>query len=416
MSPHEEVVRNNDAHVSTTESLCRELMASADALTDTVVAQILTGEHAYVEAAIPDGALRQIVTVNIEALLRCMAGESESLQAARDAGRLKAEYGIPLASLLHAYRLAGLALWDEMVSRSSTRQQSEHLLRASSDVWGIIDRFSSAAAEAYRAVADERDRRNQHTRSVMLLALLSGETPAREAVSILRTLGLADASRFVVVCAELDAEGSDPLPHIDARVRQLGLPSTWSTWSAELVGVIGCRSDADEASALRAVEAVTGSRAGISRGFSGVADAPRALREARLALECLPQGVAGAHRYGAAPIDVLLVSQPERASELAATVFGALADSTDQAHLLDTLDAWFAADGSTAEAARILHCHRNTVGYRLGRIEQLTGRSVSRPSDAVALYAALRVHRLLSDGRSSRDPARLAATSLVAVA
>jgi DNA-binding PucR family transcriptional regulator len=62
--------------------------------------------------------------------------------------------------------------------------------------------------------------------------------------------------------------------------------------------------------------------------------------------------------------------------------------------LLDTLEAWFAADGSTAEAGRRLHCHRNTVLYRLGKVAELTGRSVSRPAQAAELYVGLRAIRL----------------------
>ena len=62
--------------------------------------------------------------------------------------------------------------------------------------------------------------------------------------------------------------------------------------------------------------------------------------------------------------------------------------------LLDTLEAWFDADGSTTDAGKRMHCHRNTVLYRLGRIAELTGRSVSRPAEASELYAALRAVRL----------------------
>lgn len=62
----------------------------------------------------------------------------------------------------------------------------------------------------------------------------------------------------------------------------------------------------------------------------------------------------------------------------------------------DTLEAWIRAEGSTAEAGRSLHCHRNNAGYRLGRIAEITGRSVSRPAEAAELYAAFRSVRLLA--------------------
>ncbi|MWB96986.1 PucR family transcriptional regulator [Agromyces seonyuensis] len=411
MTIHDDVVAAPTEPRPSTAGLFRGLLVSVDRLADRVVAQILAGEHAYVEAAIPEGALRRIVAVNIAALLRSMSGDGVALEPARDAGRLKAEYGIPLASLLHAYRLAGLALWDEMVASAAAEHRSEELLRASSDVWGIIDRFSGVAADAYREVTDERARRDQHSRSILLLALLDADTPTREAAGILRTLGLAERGLFVVVTAELDGSGADPLPGIEEKLRRRGLGSSWSTWSAEEVGVVACRTAAEAAAVFEAVSAVATTRAGVSTAVPAIAGAAAALGEARLALECLPRGAAGAHRYGSAPLDALLVADPRRADELRSRVLGGLDASPDAALLLDTLEVWFQANGSTSEAALVLHCHRNTVGHRLHRIEELTGRSVARHSDAAELYAALRAARL-GWGASVQEAARTAASSL----
>lgn len=384
--------------------LFQELQDSVHKVTDHVVAQILDGEHAYVEAAIPAGALHGIVAVNIESLLRSMGGTTDDLQPARDAGRLKAEYGIPLASLLHAYRLAGLALWDEMVTRAASRHRSEELLQVSTVVWGIIDRFSNVAADAYRDVVDERDRRSRHARSLMLVALLDADTPPREALGILRTLDLPDHGTYLVVSAELDPSGDQPLPDVEARLRHRGIRSTWATWGAERVGVIACRTPQEATGAAASVADAATARVGMSSPVGAVGDLGRALDEARLGLECVARGTAGAHVYGTAPLDVVLVTRPEQSVELRDRVLGGLVGSPEQAHLLDTLDAWFRADGSTAEAARLLHCHRNTVGYRLGRIEALTGRSVSRPTQAAELYAALRVSQLVAGGSVPATP------------
>lgn len=376
-------------------TLFAEMLDAVDELADRIVAQILSGEHAYAEASITVDLLTGLVRRNVRALLETLVGDLDSLQAARDTGRIKAENGIPLAGLLHAYRLAGLELWDEMIARSAAADASQALLRLSSDVWGIIDRFSSAAAEAYREVIDDRDRRNQQTRRMMLLAMLDESTPSREAVGILRTLGLAEHCHYAVVTAELDRSGADPLPDVEGRLRRAGTGSTWSTWSAERVGFIACDSQDQLERATELVARIATSRVGISSAFATISAGAKALDQARLALECVPRSRPGAHRYGTAPLDALLVAQPDRAHELRTNVLGGLlADGIDNEHLLDTLEAWFRADGSTAEAGRLLQCHRNTVGYRLGRIAELTGRSVARPTDAAELYAALRAVRL----------------------
>jgi len=396
MSIYEDVAKTRtDAPVE----LFAELLGSVDVLSDRVVAQILSGEHAYVEAAISADQLGQIVRLNVQALLETLVGVLDSLEAPRTAGRLKAEYGIPMASLLHAYRLAGLALWDEMIARSAATNNSEALLRVSSDVWGIIDRFSSAAAESYREVMDEKDRRDQQARSVMLLSLLDGTAVQRDANGILRTLGLSDHATYLVVVAELSGTGADPLPSIPARLRAAGISSTWAAWKGEHVGLLACASRADTVAAATVISSSATTRVGSSRPFTAMQDAPEALRQGRISLECVPPASVGVHTYGAAPLDTLLVGQPDYATELRRDVLGPILATAEADSFIDTLEAWFAADGSTAEAGRILHCHRNTVGYRLGRIAELTGRSVSRPADAAELYAALRSVRLLGSSR-----------------
>lgn len=71
--------------------------------------------------------------------------------------------------------------------------------------------------------------------------------------------------------------------------------------------------------------------------------------------------------------------------------------------LLETLDAFFAADCSPALAANRLGIHRNTVAYRLAKVASLTGLDPHRFDDAVQIRLA-RVLRGL-DARPSPPPA-----------
>jgi DNA-binding PucR family transcriptional regulator len=64
-----------------------------------------------------------------------------------------------------------------------------------------------------------------------------------------------------------------------------------------------------------------------------------------------------------------------------------LAES-DRDVILETLETYIDTGGSAADAAALLHCHPNTVRYRLRRIEELTGRSFTRPNDMAELAAA----------------------------
>ncbi|MEU8587527.1 PucR family transcriptional regulator ligand-binding domain-containing protein [Streptomyces sp. NPDC048664] len=66
-------------------------------------------------------------------------------------------------------------------------------------------------------------------------------------------------------------------------------------------------------------------------------------------------------------------------------------DNRHRAELIPTLEAFLASDGSWTRCASRLHLHVNTLRYRVGRIEQLTGRDLSRLEDKLDFFLALRM-------------------------
>ena len=65
-------------------------------------------------------------------------------------------------------------------------------------------------------------------------------------------------------------------------------------------------------------------------------------------------------------------------------------DARTGAGLRETLEAFLECSGSWSRAAQRLHLHVNTVRYRIGRVEELTGRDLSELPDRVDVYLALR--------------------------
>ena len=65
-----------------------------------------------------------------------------------------------------------------------------------------------------------------------------------------------------------------------------------------------------------------------------------------------------------------------------------LARDRSGATLRRTLDAWFAHNESAAATAAALHIHRNTLDYRLRRVEELTGLLLARAEDRLLLYVS----------------------------
>jgi DNA-binding PucR family transcriptional regulator len=65
-------------------------------------------------------------------------------------------------------------------------------------------------------------------------------------------------------------------------------------------------------------------------------------------------------------------------------------DTRHHAELLPTLKSFLACDGSWSVCASRMYVHVNTVRYRIGRIEALTGRDLSALPDRVDFFLALR--------------------------
>jgi purine catabolism regulator len=63
--------------------------------------------------------------------------------------------------------------------------------------------------------------------------------------------------------------------------------------------------------------------------------------------------------------------------------------------LLRSLEAFLEQNGHWERAARALYCHRHTLRYRIRRIEELTGRDLSRAQDRIEFWLALRARELV---------------------
>lgn len=100
---------------------------------------------------------------------------------------------------------------------------------------------------------------------------------------------------------------------------------------------------------------------------------------------------------GAAPEpllhEALLASVPTPVlRSLRERLLGPLREYDDRrgAELMPTLMAFLACDGSWSACASRMYVHVNTVRYRIGRIEALTGRDLSALADRVDFFLALR--------------------------
>jgi GAF domain-containing protein/sugar diacid utilization regulator len=109
-----------------------------------------------------------------------------------------------------------------------------------------------------------------------------------------------------------------------------------------------------------------------------------------------PGGFVDVRRLGLSAL-LLETGAPDALRRFAATVLRRV-EAHEERHggdLLRTLQAWLAAGCSTAATAEALVVHRNTVSYRLGRIEQLIRRSLRDNGVRLELQLALMIRGIV---------------------
>lgn len=71
-------------------------------------------------------------------------------------------------------------------------------------------------------------------------------------------------------------------------------------------------------------------------------------------------------------------------------------DHRQNADLIKTLEAFFACHGNLSQTAEMLIVHRNTLLYRMNRINEIAQIDLDRPEIRLALHLALTIRRLLA--------------------
>ncbi|MFJ7149187.1 helix-turn-helix domain-containing protein [Streptomyces sp. NPDC100445] len=377
----------------------RVLLEGLPGLTDRLVAALGERQPAYRAALDDDHAgiwqeVHRSLRHSVSSLLDPRGTRDTARRCSWRIGVGRAEQGIPLDAVLHAYRLGGALVWQELVDVTSrTAPEDVRLLvHVAGDVWNFVDEHCTLVADAYRQTERQLARRREDRVRLLAAALLDGTGRIADLPETARALGLPGQGRYTVV-AVAGARSADVL-------RTLLPPRTRVHWHTGPQTDYGIVAGGDGPAAVPAVPPCD-LRVGIGPAVDGLAAVGDARRLADTALLLCP-GTGGTVRLAAHLPEALVVSSPDLASLLVERAFGPLArlEPADAEVLLDTVATWLACDGSAQRASRLLYCHRNTVLNRLRRYEQVTGRSLSRPADLVETALALTARRLLPRSRA----------------
>ncbi|WP_415956583.1 PucR family transcriptional regulator [Streptomyces sp. 021-4] len=411
------------AAVEVLHRAARVLVASLPVLTDRLVEALYEQEPGYRAAIDSDRAevwqeVHHSLRHNVGSLIQPREFRDAAHRTSRWIGEIRAEQGVPLDAVLHAFRMGGAMVWQDLVDETARRDPDDVrlLVHVAADVWNFVDEHCGIVADAYRQAERRLSWRRENQQRLMVAALLDGTARIADVGEAAAMLGLPEQGRYAVLAVASTPGG----PQQQAPARPpLNLPAALSPgeglstapapaplWHTgpdaafailRLTGGPGDPGDPGELHAIAAaLDAPAGTRAGIGSAVEGLAALGDARRLAETALRACPASGGTVVLDEHLP-DALVVSSPALGSALADRVLGPLdrLDPSDRDVILETLTAWLDADGSAQRAGARLYCHRNTVLNRLRRFEQLTGRCLTRPRDAVEVSLALAARRLL---------------------
>jgi PucR C-terminal helix-turn-helix domain len=333
-------------------------------------------------ARVPADALSQAIRGNVvralEALRDLRPPTGAELEQAADVGRERAEQGLTIDAVLHAYRISISALWSRFGEVARERGADVgSVLAFSETLWLWADAVMDVVAAAHREVELEQAREEQQRRDAFVLALLTGSLSAAELRLQSATHGL-DADRTYVPFRARGSQGHR------AAVALAGEGGLVIALDRDLAGI-----------APTAPAPVTGLTCGLGSPARLAAIAESFALASRALQTAVAFGQEGAFSLADLSIRPAILADEPLGDAFAARYLEPL-DALGRmgAELDTTLRAWFDQEMRIDETARVLHVHPNTLRHRLRRFEEATGTTLRDPRHLVELWWALERRRL----------------------
>jgi hypothetical protein len=358
-----------------------EIQAGVDALVDGIVARIRDELPDF--RRLPASTLAQAVRGNVARALAALAElrppTPAELEGAAAVGRERAEQGLSVDGVLHAYRISISAVWTRFGELARERGVDvTSVLAFSETLWLWGDAVMEVVGAAHREVELELAREEQQLRDAFVLAVLLGTIDAAELSRESAGFGLDPEREYVAFRAR-------GLPGAQARrVVPDGDDRLVTALDHDLVGLAVARPSAVPGTVVGV--GPPGRLAGLPVAF---ALAGRALQTA------LAFGQEGVFSLADLGIRPAVLADEALGEVLCARHLEPLASlGRFGGELEATLRAFVDHDLHVEDTARALHVHPNTLRHRLRRYEQATGASLRRQADLVELWWALERRRL----------------------
>jgi hypothetical protein len=318
-------------------------------------------------------AIRGNVTRALTALRDLRPPSDAELEQAAAIGRERAEQGLTVGAVLHAYRISVTAVWSRFGDLARERGADVgSVLAFSETLWLWADAVMDIVGAAHREVEIEQAREEQQRRDAFLLALLTGTLDAAELRREGATFGIDPDRAYVPFRARALEPGG--APH-----RIAGEGGLAMALDRDLAGIATATPPA-----LPRLVVGLGPAVRLDALPAAFAMASRALQTA------VAFGQEGAFTLADLSIRPAILADEALGDAFAARYLEPLATlGRLGAELEETLYAWFDEGRRIDDTARRLHVHPNTLRHRLRRFEQATGANLRDPRDLVELWWAL---------------------------
>ena len=382
--------------------LVTALSERAEALVDDLLRTVAAAPKASESAWIPPPVEgRATCLANVQSLVAGMTTPSQfDAQPAIVRGADRARQRMAVSSVMEGNRIAFRRLWQVLVDEAARHPNvdAQIVQDMTANLQVTEELFTAAMFTGYRDQLQRQVIEEMSQGTLMMDTLLHGHTHDRWRLwEIANFLRLPTEGPFTVIAAELDSVGNEVLPDIGSKLRSLDVFSAWRLLPDLQVGVAHVASERHRENLIALLTRMATRRIGVSACFDDLRDTPIALHFAKVSLRGHDPADAKVAVFDGSMLATAAVSAPSVMVKSAAVALDGFDDLPDEVRemLFDTFRAWVDNDASMSASAEVLSCHPNTVRKRLRRIEERTGRSLSRPRDVIELSLALEVHRRL---------------------
>lgn len=360
------------------------------------VAQTIHDEPAYSGGPVSRDDLRYHMDRTMRLAMTRLAGDDapEGLRsAALDVGRIRAHQGVPLSSVLHAFRIDLKTLWEALIAEGravGADTRAGFLERSSLMVWETVEINTEEVVQGYQVAQGNRE---EIRSAAFEQLLLDGDDDPSTVDYAARILDLSAVGHYFCVVGAFPIPRPELIAECTAALSRGGNSFYFNWFAQELRGIVHVANRHDDV--LTDLGAL-GEHVCAVIDVDGLAGVPRAIRLARMAVGGRVDP--GVRRVRDTWLHAVASANTELSRALHAAVFHPLGAVTEHERngIIETVGDLVQHGGTIADIAARTFRHRNTVRKRLRVFTTLTGFDPFQTGDLATVAIAFTVGSTLS--------------------